>query len=496
MRLVELLNRSSFDFNANEVSDLNVEGISYDSRKIKSNYIFFAIKGFKEDGNKYIDKAIENGAGVVFTEFDVRNLNKKYKDTGVYFFKVDEIRKFMARMSSEFYGNPSKKLKMIGVTGTNGKTTIAYLIKAIIEKAGFKCGLLGTIDYMIGENKHVSNLTTPEAVEINEMLREMVDAGQKFCVMEVSSIALVLERVYGLDFDAGIFTNLSSEHLDLHKTMENYLEAKKILFDLLDGKGVTVSNKDDIYGENILKDTKAKKIYYSINNKSEYKATNEAFSIEGLEFELSSGEQNYRITSKLSGRFNIYNVLAAIALVMEFGIGFDIIQKVISDFEPVNGRFNKIKLSNGAYAVIDYSHTSDSLKNAIESAIEIRDNQMLKGKVITIFGCGGNKDKIKRPVMGKFATQLSDHTIITSDNPRYEKPMDIIEEILEGIDKSKSYEVEERREEAIKKGIEISSEGDIILICGKGHETYQEVEGVRSHFDDKEIVEKYSHLAS
>jgi UDP-N-acetylmuramoyl-L-alanyl-D-glutamate--2,6-diaminopimelate ligase len=328
------------------------------------------------------------------------------------------------------------------------------------------------------------------------MLREMVDAGQKFCVMEVSSIALVLERVYSLDFDAGIFTNLSSEHLDLHKTMENYLEAKKILFDLLDEKRVAVSNKDDIYGENILRDTKAKKIYYSINNESEYKATNEAFSIEGLEFELSSGEQNYRITSKLSGRFNIYNVLAAIALVREFGIDFNIIQKVISNFEPVNGRFNKIKLSNGAYAVIDYSHTSDSLKNAIESAIEIRDNQMLKGKVITIFGCGGNKDKIKRPVMGKFATQLSDLTIITSDNPRYEKPMDIIDEILEGIDKSKSYEVDERREEAIKKGIEISSEGDIILICGKGHETYQEVEGVRSHFDDKEIVEKYSHLAS
>ena len=495
MRLVELLNKISFDFNADEISDFNVEGISYDSRKIKPNYIFFAIKGFKEDGNKYIDKAIENGAGVVFTEFDVRNLNKKYKDAGVYFFKVDEIRKFMARMSSEFYGNPSRKLKMIGVTGTNGKTTIAYLIKAIIEEAGFKCGLLGTIDYMIGENKHVSNLTTPEAVEINEMLREMVDADQKFCVIEVSSIALVLERVYGLDFDAGIFTNLSSEHLDLHKTMESYLEAKKILFDLLDEKGFAVSNKDDIYGENILKDTKAQKIYYSINNKSEYKATNEAFSIEGLEFELSSGEQNYRITSKLSGRFNIYNVLAAIALVREFGIDFDIIEKVISNFEPVNGRFNKIKLSNGAYAVIDYSHTSDSLKNAIESAIEIKDNQMLKGKVITIFGCGGNKDKIKRPVMGKFATQLSDHTIITSDNPRYEKPMDIIDEILEGIDKSKSYEVNERREEAIKKGIEISSEGDIILICGKGHETYQEIEGVRSHFDDKEIVEKYSHLA-
>jgi UDP-N-acetylmuramoyl-L-alanyl-D-glutamate--2,6-diaminopimelate ligase len=496
MRLVELLNKSSFDFNADEVFDLNVEGISYDSRKIKPNFIFFAIKGFKEDGNKYIDKAIENGAGVVFTELDVRNLNKKYKDTGVYFFKVDGIRKFIARMSSEFYGNPSEKLKLIGVTGTNGKTTIAYIIKAIIEVAGYKCGLLGTIDYMIGENKHVSNLTTPEAVEINEMLREMVDAGQKFCVMEVSSIALVLERVYSLDFDAGIFTNLSSEHLDLHKTMENYLEAKKILFDLLDEKRVAVSNKDDIYGENILRDTKAKKIYYSINNESEYKATNEAFSIEGLEFELSSGEQNYRITSKLSGRFNIYNVLAAIALVREFGIDFNIIQKVISNFEPVNGRFNKIKLSNGAYAVIDYSHTSDSLKNAIESAIEIRDNQMLKGKVITIFGCGGNKDKIKRPVMGKFATQLSDLTIITSDNPRYEKPMDIIDEILEGIDKSKSYEVDERREEAIKKGIEISSEGDIILICGKGHETYQEVEGVRSHFDDKEIVEKYSHLAS
>lgn len=496
MKLKELLNRCSRDIESSDVFDINVEGLSYDSRKIKENYIFFAIKGFKEDGNKYMDSAIKNGASVIITESDVNLLKEKYKDSNLNFLRVNDIRKCMAKVSSEFYGRPSENLKLVGITGTNGKTTTAFLIKAILEEASGKCGLIGTIDYMIGDEKIVSSLTTPESVEINKMLSDMISSGSKFCVMEVSSIALILERVHGLDFDAGIFTNLSSEHLDLHETMENYFRAKKQLFDMLDDNGIAISNEDDIYGENILGDTLAKKIYYSINNVSKYRALNETFSIEGLEFEISLEGQNYKIHSKLSGRFNIYNVLAAIALAKELNIDMDIIQKVISKFEPVNGRFNKIKLPNGAYAVIDYSHTSDSLKNAIESAIEIRNNQMTKGKVITVFGCGGNKDKIKRPVMGEYATSLSDHTIITSDNPRYEKPMDIIDEILKGVDKNNNFEVEEKREEAIKKGIMLSSEGDIILICGKGHETYQEVEGVRTHFDDKEVVEKYLHLAS
>jgi UDP-N-acetylmuramoyl-L-alanyl-D-glutamate--2,6-diaminopimelate ligase len=314
--------------------------------------------------------------------------------------------------------------------------------------------------------------------------------------MEVSSIALVLERVHGMDFDAGVFTNLSSEHLDLHETMENYFHAKKQLFDMLNKNGIAVSNNDDIYGENILKNTLGKKIYYSINNQSDFRALNETFSIEDLKFEIDLGKQKYKIHSKLSGRFNIYNVLAAIALTKEFDVDIDIIQKVVNNFDPVNGRFSKLKLPNGAFAIIDYSHTSDSLRNAIESAIEIRDKHTIHGRVITVFGCGGNKDRTKRPAMGKYATSLSDHTIITSDNPRYEKPLDIIEEILTGIDISKSYEVEENREEAIKKVLKQSSEGDIILICGKGHETYQEVNGVRTHFDDKEMVENYLHLAS
>jgi UDP-N-acetylmuramoyl-L-alanyl-D-glutamate--2,6-diaminopimelate ligase len=496
MKLKELLNRCSCDFDPNEIFDINVEGLSYDSRKIKENYLFFAIKGYKEDGNKYIDSAIKNGASVIITESDVNSLKKRYKDFKLNFLRVNDIRKCMANVSSEFYSRPSENLKLIGITGTNGKTTIAFLIKAILEEAGGKCGLIGTIDYMIGDEKIVSSLTTPESVEINKMLSDMISSGLEFCVMEVSSIALTLERVHGLSFDAGIFTNLSSEHLDLHETMENYFQAKKQLFDMLNDNGIAISNIDDIYGEKILGDTFAMKVFYSISTESQYRAMNETFSIEGLEFEISLGEQNYKIHSKLSGRFNIYNVLAAIAITKELNIDMEIIQKVISKFEPVNGRFNKINLPNGAYAVIDYSHTSDSLKNAIESAIEIRDNQMTKGRVITVFGCGGNKDKTKRSVMGEYATSLSDHTIITSDNPRYEKPMDIINEILNGIDKNKSFEVEEKRQEAIKKGIMLSSEGDIILICGKGHETYQEVEGVRTHFDDKEVVEKYLHLAS
>ncbi len=496
MKLIELLNKCSCDFDPNEIVDINVEGLSYDSRKIKQNYIFFAIKGFKEDGNKYIDSAIKNGASVIITESDINTLKKRYKDINLIFLRVNEIRKCMANISSKFYREPSKNLKLIGITGTNGKTTTAFLIKAILEEAGGKCGLIGTIDYMIGDEKIVSSLTTPESVEINQLLNDMRSSGLKFCVMEVSSIALTLERVHGLDFDAGIFTNLSSEHLDLHETMENYFQAKKQLFDMLNDSGIAISNEDDIYGKKILSDTLAMKSFYSINKESKYKALNETFSIAGLEFEINICKQIYKIHSKLSGRFNIYNVLAAIALTKELNIDMEIIQKVISNFEPVNGRFNKIKLPNGAFAVIDYSHTSDSLKNAIESAIEIRNKQMIKGRVITVFGCGGNKDRTKRPVMGEYASSLSDHTIITSDNPRYENPMDIIDEIMEGVDKNKSYEIEEKREEAIKKGIIMSNEDDIILICGKGHEMYQEVEGVRTHFDDKEVVEKYLHLAS
>lgn len=465
-------------------SDFFVEGLAYDSRKVKDNFVFFALKGLKDDGTKYIKQAIESGAKAVIA--DVK-LNDEF-DTNILL--VDDARKTMALFANIYNHLPSEKLKLIGVTGTNGKTTTTYLIKSFLESSGYKTGLLGTIDYQIGDKKIESKLTTPESVEICSMLGEMVRQGYQYCVMEVSSIALVMNRVYSLNFDSAIFTNLTSEHLDFHHNMENYFEAKKILFDNLSENSFAITNLDDIYGKKIVADTKAKKIAYSLNEKSDYKAINANFDLKGLSFDVN-GE---RVNSDITGKFNIYNMLASIATVRNYNVSYDSINNALRNFEGVSGRFNKIELPNGAYAVIDYSHTSDSLKNAIESAREIVNNENKNGRVITIFGCGGNKDTTKRPVMGEFATSLSDYSIITSDNPRYENPMDIIKDILKGV-ANKNYEVDENRETAIEKGIKISKAGDIVLICGKGHETYQEINGVRSHFDDKEMVQKYSYLA-
>ncbi|HEY5534054.1 MAG TPA: UDP-N-acetylmuramoyl-L-alanyl-D-glutamate--2,6-diaminopimelate ligase [Ignavibacteria bacterium] len=473
--------------------DFKVEGITYDSRKVEPGFIFFAIRGYKQDGKEFIQDAVAKGAKAVFTESeDIIELSEKY--SGVNLITSFNIRKVMSRISDEFFGNPGKKLKLIGVTGTNGKTTIVSLIKHILDNNGSKCGLLGTVDYELGNVKKSSSLTTPDSVEINQMLCEMVNVGLEFCAMEVSSIALVLDRVYGLNFSTAVFTNLSSEHLDLHKNMENYFNAKKILFDNLSSHSIAISNSDDEYGKRILNETEAEKMFYSMNSESNLRAFNEKISIDGLKFEVKFKNKKYIVESLLTGRFNIYNILAALSVSINLGIELENAIKAIKTFKAVNGRFNKINLPNGAFAVIDYSHTSDSLKNAIEAAIEIREKQKVKGKVITIFGCGGNKDRTKRPVMGNLATSLSDYSIITSDNPRFENPMEIISEILSGVKTKGNFEVEENRELAIKKGIEISSNSDIILICGKGHETYQEINGVKSHFDDKEIVEKYSIL--
>jgi UDP-N-acetylmuramoyl-L-alanyl-D-glutamate--2,6-diaminopimelate ligase len=493
MKFSKLINIIGLKSNA--VRDFSVAGLAYDSRKVKNNFIFFAIKGYKDDGNKYVSKAIENGAKAIITENEFVNELTETVSEDINIIGADDVRKVMAQMGFAFYKNPSEKIKLIGVTGTNGKTTITYLLKHIFESAGFKCGLVGTIDYVTGTKKLESKLTTPDSIEINEMLNEMVDTGFDYCFMEVSSIALVLHRVYGQKFTAGVFTNLTSEHLDLHKNMQNYFEAKRILFDMLDDSQYAISNLDDSYGFDIVKDSKGKKVFYSMNSETDYRAVNENISMDGISFEIIHGDKNYKINSTLTGRFNIYNILAAVALAHSLNIDFETIQKAIESFSAVNGRFNKIELPNKAYAVIDYSHTSDSLKNAVESAIEIRNMSTNKGRVITIFGCGGNKDRTKRPVMGETATSLSDYSIITSDNPRFEEPIEIIKEILVGVKTIDNFEVNPNREEAIKKGIEISKKGDIILICGKGHETYQEVKGVKSHFDDKEMVEKYFYLA-
>lgn len=476
--------------------DFEVKGLSCDSRKISEGFIFFAIEGYKDDGNRYIHNAITRGARAIISAKDVSNeIKEKFPD--VDFVSVTDVRKTMALISNYFYSFPSKSLHLIGVTGTNGKTTISYLIRSILEESGNKCGLIGTVNYFTGKKEVEASLTTPDAVDINKLLKECVDSGLKYCVMEVSSIALMLDRVYGQKFAGAIFTNLTSEHLDLHQNMQNYFEAKKILFDMIDEDGIVISNKDDKYGIDIIKDTSAGKIkFYSIEKDSEYKAYSTHYSINGLSFNLDIGNKREVFESELSGRFNIYNILAAVAYCYEIGIDLVTIKDAVRKFKPVAGRFNRIKLPNEAFAIIDYSHTSDSLKNAIESAREIIETQPQdsRGRVITIFGCGGNKDRTKRPVMGKYAVELSDYVIITSDNPRFEEPMAIIEEIEAGIEDKNNYEIEPDREAAIKKGIAMSQANDLILICGKGHETYQEIKGVKYPFDDSKIVEKYKNI--
>ncbi|MEO8447562.1 MAG: UDP-N-acetylmuramoyl-L-alanyl-D-glutamate--2,6-diaminopimelate ligase [bacterium] len=487
MKASELLNSKNIKLDFDHSKDFDVKGLAYDSRKVKPGYIFFAIKGLKEDGNKFVNSAVSNGASLIITEEDL------IADAEVL--KVNEIRKKMALISGSYYDNPSEKIKLIGVTGTNGKTTTTYLIRAFLNDAGYKTGLIGTIDYETGSKKTDSSLTTPDSIELNMMLGEMVKSKMNFCAMEVSSIALSMDRVYGLNYDSAIFTNLTSEHLDFHQDMENYFEAKRKLFNNLSAASLAVSNSDDEYGQKILSETAAKKSFYSLSSESDLRATNQKVERKGLEFDLNYEGKVYRMKSGLTGRFNVYNILASISAALHYDIDISSIQRSLLNFSEVNGRFNKINLPNGAIAVIDYSHTSDSLKNAIEAARDIINDEKINARVITIFGCGGNKDKTKRPVMGNFATTLSDHSIITSDNPRFEDPMEIIDEIIKGITAGDNFEVIENREDAIKRGIEFSREGDILLICGKGHETYQEINGVRIHFDDKEIVEKYLQLA-
>lgn len=490
MRLTELLNISQINFQGS-VTDFEVKGLSLNSKDIQQGFVFFSIRGMKTDGKKFAGDAVSAGAELIIADTNFRD---DYKEFANVLF-VENVRQAMAEISCAFYSNPSDKLKVVGITGTNGKTTISYIVKSILESNGHKCGLVGTIDYITGNHKSVARLTTPDSIEMNQMLYEMVNNGLEFCVMEVSSIALVNKRVHTIKFDTAVFTNLTSEHMDLHSNMENYLDAKKILFDTLPETSLAISNSDDKYGTRILESFKGEKKFYSINSTSDLKAENIKIGLNGLSFNINVNGINHTVTSSLTGRFNVYNILAAIECCLRYGIKIETILTAINKFEAAKGRFNRTMLPNGACAIVDYSHTSDSLKNAIEAAIDVRNSEEVSGKVITLFGCGGDKDKTKRPVMGKIATELSDYVIISSDNPRTEDPMSIISDIEKGIDPEKKYEIEADRDKAIKRSIELSEKGDIILICGKGHETYQEINGVKTHFDDQEIIQKYFNLA-
>ncbi|MEO8233170.1 MAG: UDP-N-acetylmuramoyl-L-alanyl-D-glutamate--2,6-diaminopimelate ligase, partial [Ignavibacteriota bacterium] len=382
--------------------------------------------------------------------------------------------------------DPTSKLKLIGITGTNGKTTTTFILKNILQSAGFKTGLVGTISNYIGDVKVDSKLTTPESNDLNSMFYDMIQAGCSHAIMEVSSHSLILNRVYGLDFSAAIFSNITSDHLDFHRSFEEYLKAKKILFDGLSSNSFAIFNSDDANSQEIVKDCRGKIVTYGVSDNSDYQIKNINYDLNGTDFIINQNKVDYKIHTTLIGTFNAYNAASAFAAAHSLGIDANKITEGIKSAPQVPGRF-EVMGTGKKKVIVDYSHTADSLEKALLAVREIVKN---KNQIVTVFGCGGDRDKTKRPIMGKIASELSDKVIVTSDNPRTENPFEIIEDIKFSIDKN-NYEVEENREEAIVKAIRTSNDDAVILIAGKGHENYQEINGIRNHFSDKEIALKY-----
>ncbi|WP_124041190.1 UDP-N-acetylmuramoyl-L-alanyl-D-glutamate--2,6-diaminopimelate ligase [Clostridium perfringens] len=455
-----------------------VQNIRYDNRKIEQGDAFVCVKGFKVDGHSFIGDAIKKGANVLIVQEDVS------VQEDITIIKVRDTRKALAIMSSNYFGNPKDKLKIIGITGTNGKTTSAFIIKSILEKAGFMTGLIGTIANYIGNKKVDAVRTTPESYELHELFKNMVDAGVEYCVMEVSSHSLDLDRVYGIQFEEGIFTNLTRDHLDFHKTFENYYNAK---FKLFERSNHSIINLDDPYGANIVKDieergVKAKVSTFSIEKESDFKAFEIKSHSNGSEFKVNL-ESIEEFSINIPGEYNIYNSLGCIICAYNLNIPMDKIKEGLSDV-VIPGRCELVaKEKNLPYSIIiDYAHTPDGLENILSTV-----KAFTKNRMISVFGCGGDRDKVKRPQMGKIGCELSDIAIITSDNPRSEEPMDIINDIVKPLNYD-NFVIEVNRKEAIRKAMNMALEGDVIVIAGKGHETYQILKDETIHFDEREVV--------
>lgn len=486
MELTELLNSVHAIKVIGEVQRRDVSNIQYDSRRVQKNSVFVAIKGFKTDGHKFVVDAINNGAVAVVVEDDHAVPDDLILRSQIAKIFVKNSRKALAELSKGLFKNPSDKLKLIGVTGTNGKTTTSYILKYVLQNAGFKTGLIGTIANFIGDKKIDAKLTTPESNDLNLLLTEMLEENCTHAVMEVSSHSLVLHRVYGLNFTAGIFTNITSDHLDFHNTFEEYLLAKKILFDSLSDNAASIINSDDSSYKSITADCKAKIYKYGITEIADYQIKNITYDLNGTNFTVENSKNTYTIHIPLVGTFNAYNATAAFVSADILGIDKNQIVESLKTIPQVPGRFEVIG-KELKKVIVDYSHTADSLEKALQAIRSIVKNDY---KVVTVFGCGGDRDKTKRPVMGKIATEFSDQVYITSDNPRTEDPYAIIEDIKKGINKT-NYTVIEDRGEAIKQAIINSPEKSVILIAGKGHENYQEINGVRNHFSDQEVAGKF-----
>lgn len=465
-------------------TNLEISQIDFDSRAVKEGSLFVAQKGVSVDGHLFIDKAIRLGATSVICEV----LPEK-KQENITFIQVDDSNTALAIIASNFYDNPSSKLKLIGVTGTNGKTTIASLLYQLHKKAGFKVGLLSTVQILVDTIVYESTHTTPDSVSINNYLNQMVVQGVTHCFMEVSSHGIHQKRTAGLDFSGGIFTNLSHDHLDYHNSFASYRDVKKIFFDALPKTAFALTNLDDKNGAVMLQNTKAKKRTYALKTLADYKAKIIEKSFSGTLLSINGVE----VWTKLIGNFNAYNLAAIIGTAYELGMDKLEALTIVSQLESVSGRFEHFVTDTGVIAIVDYAHTPDALKNVLETINDIRtDNE----KLITVVGCGGNRDKTKRPKMAHIASQLSTQSIFTSDNPRAENPETILEEMEAGVSEEnliKTITILDRRQ-AIKTACKFSEAGDILLIAGKGHENYQEINGEQFYFDDLVEVKKYFNL--
>ena len=465
-------------------TNLEISQIDFDSRAVKEGSLFVAQKGVSVDGHLFIDKAIRLGATSVICEV----LPEK-KQENITFIQVDDSNTSLAIIASNFYDNPSSKLKLIGVTGTNGKTTIASLLYQLHKKAGFKVGLLSTVQILVDTIVYESTHTTPDSVSINNYLNQMVVQGVTHCFMEVSSHGIHQKRTAGLDFSGGIFTNLSHDHLDYHNSFASYRDVKKIFFDALPKTAFALTNLDDKNGAIMLQNTKAKKRTYALKTLADYKAKIIEKSFSGTLLSINGVE----VWTKLIGNFNAYNLAAIIGTAYELGMDKLEALTIVSQLESVSGRFEHFVTDTGVIAIVDYAHTPDALKNVLETINDIRtDNE----KLITVVGCGGNRDKTKRPKMAHIASQLSTQSIFTSDNPRAENPETILEEMEAGVSEEnliKTITILDRRQ-AIKTACKFSEAGDILLIAGKGHENYQEINGEQFYFDDLVEVKKYFNL--
>jgi UDP-N-acetylmuramoyl-L-alanyl-D-glutamate--2,6-diaminopimelate ligase len=470
-------------------TDVPISSICFDSRKVEKNSLFVAVKGIQTDGHKFISQAISSGAIAIVCEKFPDDLKEN-----VSYIKVNNSNEALGIIASNFFDNPSEKLSLVGVTGTNGKTTVATLLYKLFLSLGLNSGLISTVTYKINNEERAATHTTPDAIQLNQLLREMVNAGCTYCFMEVSSHAIVQRRIAGLKFSGAIFTNITHDHLDYHKTFDEYLKAKKKLFDDLDENAFALVNKDDRNAMLMLQNTKALKKTYALKSTADFKGKIIESHLSGLFMNIDGKE----MWSKLIGSFNAYNLLAvyAAAVLLSPDINDDenkiVKQKiltVLSSLGPVDGRFQQIKAHNGVLGIVDYAHTPDALLNVLKTI-----RQLMEGdrKIVTVVGCGGDRDELKRPIMARIACEESDKVILTSDNPRNENPDEIIRQMQKGIERKEQKKVitiTDRRE-AIRTACMLASAGDVILVAGKGHEKYQEIKGVKYPFDDvKELKE-------